>query len=1069
MSQLESFIPLDNDIRLLAIEDTQKNLSIEAGAGTGKTTLLSQRYVNTVLKHNIPLAQCVAITFTEKAALELKQRIHDLLLEKKRPDLAKDVYSAPISTIHAFCSNLLHQKPLAVDLDPGFSQLDPLQQQSFLNTCFNLFLNECLIDLNSEENLNSNHPSHVLQRLNAYDIDLRKIKTLCLEAYDNRVFFNHTLLKSITWPNTRNFITSLLNSYKKLGDLALVHCKDKDDKAYQAIKSMLITLQYLSEQSMLEHISSIMFQLKISSRDGAQKKWSDEKTLKYIKTSFAHLKQQLENMQLQLGHCIAYDTLFLLKDFVNFVDQQKQDQSILDFDDLLLLSLRLVKDNASVRQYFQNMYRCFFVDEFQDTDPVQKELIWLLSGLYQSELQHSTFIVGDPKQSIYRFRGASLETYAHATQDFKSKQQHKPIVQNFRSSEKILHWINMSFSHLLKDHYHPLKALPAHAGKEPAVVTLEPNEEQEDLSSQASLHAEAQSIAQYIKKLLLGQENFIYDKSTQSYRPAQANDIALIYPTSTGLDYLEENLRKQGIPFLSQGSRSFFKRSEVEGLIYILHVLVNPTDSVALAAALKTCYIAINDQDLFTLFEQKQDFCLLDINDTVLENLSKPLGKALQALSQSYHDLHQTVSYSLKEILDCILERFFVYPALALRKHQSQAHANIEKFILLTQYYEQSVSTHLYDFTQWCLSNQDKSHDQPEAPINTQNINAVQLMTMHKSKGLEFPVVIMAQLASKSMPYPNFLKQSHAQRYGFGYTHSGQSIYTQDYAQMINYERNSILQEKKRLLYVACTRAKDRLVISRFSSNSYKDSYHALLQPVLQQTQNLFTPFKIDNDTHLTQQSMLEDENQQLDVSSLDAQTVWSNYQQALIFLKTKQAKFDESISPSSDETVKEPDLEQSLAKIEKSHFGSAFHKIMQDLAGLNFNADAIDAVLLQHAIDEKQRVQLQPLIQICLEHPLIQQAKKAQICHAEFPLLINKQTNLVQSMYIDLLFFDGQHWILIDYKTDELEHKSFEQHALIYQKQIKAYQDALKHYNIELNQAFVFFVKQQHAVDLKI
>ncbi|HMQ11550.1 MAG TPA: UvrD-helicase domain-containing protein [Oligoflexia bacterium] len=1069
MSRLESFIPLDNDIRLLATENTQKNLSIEAGAGTGKTTLLSQRYVNTILNHNVPLAQCVAITFTEKAALELKQRIHDLLLEKKRPDLAKDVYSAPISTIHAFCSNLLHQKPLAVDLDPGFSQLDPLQQQSFLNNCFNLFLNECLTDLNSEEDLSSSHPSQVLQRLNAYDIDLRKIKTLCLEAYDNRIFFIHTLLKNITWPNTKNFIASLLSSYKKLYDLAITHCKDKDDKAYQAIEHMLNKLQYLTEQSMLEHISSIMFQLKISSRDGAQKKWTDEKTLKYIKTSFAHLKQQLENMQLQLGHCIAYDTLFLLNDFVSFVDQQKKEQSILDFDDLLLLSLRLVKDNASVRQYFQSMYRCFFVDEFQDTDPIQKELIWLLSGLYQSDLKHSTFIVGDPKQSIYRFRGASLETYAHATQDFKSKQQHKPIVQNFRSSEKILDWVNMSFSHLLKEHYHPLKALPAHTGKNPAVVTLQPSEDQEDLNSHASLQAEAQCIALYIKKLLLDQEHFIYDKTTQSYRPAQANDIALIYPTSTGLDYLEEHLRKHGIPFLSQSSRSFFKRSEVEGLIYILNALAQPTDSIALTAALKTCYLAIDDQDLFTLFKQKQNFCLLDIDNTALENLSPPLAKALQSLNQSYHDLHQTASYSLKEILDCILERFFVYPALALRKHQAQAHANIEKFMLLTQYYEQSVSSHLYDFTHWCLSNQDKSHDQPEAAINTQNINAVQLMTMHKSKGLEFPVVIMAQLASKPMPYPNFLKQSHAQRYGFGYTHSGQNMYTHDYAQMINYERNSILQEKKRLLYVACTRAKDRLVISQFSSNNYKDSYHALLQPILQQTQSLLTPFKIENDHDLIQKSLFTDQNRNPDVITQDAKTVFSNYQQAMTSIINWQTKLNALVSVSQQETLKKHTLEQSLATIEKSSFGSAFHKIMQDLTELNFKPEYIGTVLLQHAVDEKQHSQLQPLIQKCLDHQLILQAKKAPICHAEFPLLIKKQNNLTHSMYIDLLFFDGKHWILVDYKTDELEHKNLEQHALIYQKQIIAYQEALKHYNIQLNQAFVFFVRHQHAVDLKI
>ncbi|MCI5073296.1 UvrD-helicase domain-containing protein [bacterium] len=1068
MEQLDTFTPLDHAVRQLATEQTQKNLSIEAGAGTGKTTLLSHRYVNTVLNHAVPLSQCVAITFTEKAALELKQRIHDLLLKKQRPDLAKDVYSAPISTIHAFCSNLLHQKPFAAGLDPGFTQLDPLQQRAFLDHCFNLFLNHCLSDLNSEKNLNSSDSSQVLYRLNAYDIDVRKVKTLCMQAYDNRAFFKHTLLKTIPWPDTKSFIVSLFNSYKKLSDLSHAYCDDKEDKAYQAIESMVIKLQYLSEQNIIEHINSIMFQLKISSRDGSQKKWKDEKTLKYIKTSFAHLKQQLEQMQTQLGHCIANDTLFLLKDFIRFVDQQKKEDSLLDFDDLITLSLQLVKEDSSVRQYFQSMYRCFFVDEFQDTDPIQKELIWLLCGLHQSDVHHSTFIVGDPKQSIYRFRGASLETYAQATEDFKHKQQHKPIVQNFRSSEKIIEWINVGFSKLLKEHYHALQALPSHSGKDPAIVTLEPKEDHAQLNTQQLLQEEAQCIAQYIDQLLQKKEPFIYDKASGSYRPAQAKDIALIYPTSTGLDYLEESLRKHAIPFLSQGSRSFFKRSEIEGLIYILHALANPTDSIALVAALKSCYLAIHDQDIFSLYKQKRSVCILDINDTLLEHLNTPLKQALSSLQKCYHDLHKTVQYSLSDVLSFILKNFSVYPALALRKHHAQAQANIEKFILLTQYYENSVSGHLYDFTQWCLSNQDKSHDQPEAPINTQNINAVQLMTMHKSKGLEFPVVIMAQLASKSMPFSNFLSHAHLHRYSFGYSHSGQNMHTQNYTQMLNYERSSILQEKKRLLYVACTRAKDRLVMSRFSSNNYKDSYHALLEPVLQETQTLLSPFKTSTKLDMNNKAKTT----QPDVSSiaaLDADTVWQNYQQAQSAIKDLHRSLDEYFSLPKKENNEEKNLHASLAKIEKSYFGSVFHKVMQDLANLNFNPQHLDTVIHQHAINQNHKKELLLLVQHCLNHPLIQQAKKAPTCHAEYPLLIKNAKQRLESLYIDLLFHDGQHWTLIDYKTDELEHKDLHQQTQLYLPQIKRYQQALKSHNIELNQAYVLFVKHQQAMKINI
>jgi ATP-dependent helicase/nuclease subunit A len=441
-----SFKPADAAIRKQATEDIQDLFAVEAGAGTGKTSLLVARYLQLIQKGGASPSQIVAITFTEKAAAELKDRIREKLGESEHPAL-EELDRAPISTIHAFASSLLRERPMEAGIDPNFQQLDQIAAQAFLDHCYDWFFPTILSSKNRS-----------ITRALAAGISLGRIRQLALLL----LYRHRDLLAGIPKTgnplDTESFFLEVATEADSLWALASSQCVDTMDAGYQSIEKLYQEVASLRSASADVKERALLVRIQAAGK-GNQKAWANPKVAKEQKERMRALGAKLKEAQSSLRQDIFTELLSALADYASYVDEEKRKNGKLDFDDLLLLSRNLLKEHRDVLDYFRGRYKYLLVDEFQDTDPVQTELVFQLAsrpaspntvGSFDLE-PGKLFLVGDPKQSIYRFRRASIEVYGAATKNLEKIGSRLLIQQNFRSSPALIDWVNAVFPTVLAD------------------------------------------------------------------------------------------------------------------------------------------------------------------------------------------------------------------------------------------------------------------------------------------------------------------------------------------------------------------------------------------------------------------------------------------------------------------------------------------------------------------------------------------------------------------------------------------------------------------------------------------
>lgn len=1056
-----------------AARELKQSLIIDAGAGTGKTTVLISRILGTVITGKSDLEHIVAITFTEKASGELKVRLRFELEEalrrldgeewsRVRRALA-DIERAQVTTIHSFCAALLRERPVEAKVEPGFEVLDELGANLLMDRTWEEWMTAEM----------ERGPALLLELLRS-GIALEEIQELAEFLLHHRDILD--LLPSPVNENLGEFIQLFTTDLQRLTELQST-CKDPGDRAFIQVASLKESLEELLGIGTEGQREFLLSHFKVQPTAGNQKNWHPKENLVEIKRLFGEIQKGQEKVVLALRHNRAVGLLKWLSSYVEHYDEAKSANGSLDFFDLLYRCRELLKNNKRVRRYFQERFDYILVDEFQDTDPLQIEILFFLAekspraGSWQEvELKPGKlFLVGDPKQSIYRFRRADIEAYHEAKEIIARQGELLNLSLNFRSRPAVVDWVNGLFSRLIQPPeegtyqpaYQPITA--SRTGKEgPSVMVLPlaPQIPVEGSNATELRMAEARTVAAFLKKIV-AEGWSVWDQRGGERRDIGYGDVGILFRVKEAIDIYEEEFRDFEIPYRVAGGRRYYSRLEMNALLAFLSSLDNPKDAVALTAALRSPFFGVSDEELFLFVQDGYPLDYLALGDKK-DGLPKSIREATRCLRGLYA-LRNQVSVSL--FLLKIYQATRVLPLLYLKPQGDQKVANLLKMVDLARGLEERGLLTLRSFVQFLKKMEATEAEEGESPLAEESEDAVRIMTIHKSKGLEFPLVILADAAYEGRHrVGRGIVNRPQRRLEIRIGSQGRGVMTQCWEETRERERLREEAEDYRLLYVAATRARDYLVIpflpgdekKRFLGPVWeglgivgdipwgkeislsKDSGQGVMvvdSRTLDTEKRELRPFRIGHDF-----KKIKSGSRKANPSRVRYQ-LWERRQQEIrdkgglggkVLAATEVAKAkDEEIWVSGPGTA----------------FGSFVHDVFR---AIDFHRQeamrAIAQALGSEAgLDEATIERGVRLVEWGLNSSVLSRATRSSHMWKELPFVYRHRDDLVEG-FIDLAFEEDGEIVVVDFKTDMVENgKELEERASLYAPQGIVYAMALE------------------------
>jgi ATP-dependent helicase/nuclease subunit A len=741
---------------------------VSAGAGTGKTTVLVERFVKAVCERGLDVDSLLVITYTERAAGELRSRIRARLGELGRDDLARALDGAWISTIHGFCLRLLKSHPFAAGIDPRFRVLDESQSRVLQSEAFEAALEEFLSDDEDERSL----------LLSTYGA--RALRRMLTGVYETlRAAGRPLVLELGTRPSLAERIDELREAARCLVDEA--------EAGETARATGARALELLEERTLPERLLDLT-ELKARGERAA---------------TYEEARRGVE--QAALDELAARDRDLLqelLGAFERAYRAAKERESALDFEDLQLLARDLLRENAEVRERESWRFRSIMVDEFQDTNRLQCELVDLLAeGADDKEI----FFVGDEFQSIYGFRHADVHV-------FRERREHASgvlaLTQNYRSRPEVLGAINHLFSAEFGEDFQRLEAAgrfadPAFETPVELLVT--------DKSSYAGTdvhwrRAEARHIARRVHELI--QEGV-----------APAGEIVLLFAAGTDAEWYEEELRHLGIPTYRATGRGYFGQQQVVDLLSYLRLLHNRYDDEALVTVLASPLVGVSNDALVLLRRAAPKRPLfLPFEKGLPSELAAHDVQLFRAFHQRFERLaRMTPTLSLERLLEAIISEHDYDLAALAQWDGRRRYANMRKLARLARSYEELRGPDIEGFVRFVREQEAVGARELEAVAEEEDGDAVRLLTIHSAKGLEFKVVVVADAGrDRAAPSPDEILCLPDGRFGFRVADpaTGERRGAFEYEAVREAEREEEKAERLRLYYVAMTRAIDRLIVS---------------------------------------------------------------------------------------------------------------------------------------------------------------------------------------------------------------------------------------------------------------
>ncbi|HKC28119.1 MAG TPA: UvrD-helicase domain-containing protein, partial [Jatrophihabitans sp.] len=568
--------------------DTAATLFVNAGAGSGKTHALVERVAALVLTDGVRLANVAAVTFTEKAGAELRDRLRATFEGKAREagtreaanEALDDLDGAAIGTLHAFAQRILAEHPIEAGLPPIIEVMDEVGSSVAFDERW-AGLQTALLDDDSVA-----APLLVALQLG---MELKHVRSLALllgndwDLIDERVLVGPE--PELRWPD----IAAIVDDARRfVGELR--HCRVEDDKLAARFDDVVEILtaydEAVDDESRLGVVRQLG-ELKFG-RIGRKENWL--RPIDEIRTQGNDLAAAAKQLvDAVLDQCLRIITRWVARRVVEAAEIRRREGK-LEFHDLLVLSRDLLRRDAGVRAALHDSYQRLLLDEFQDTDPIQIELaIRICAGADGAAADWRDidvpdgrlFVVGDAKQSIYRFRRADIRNYLEAQAHVGEASS---LTTNFRSVEPILGWVNHVFgtlitpSHGQQPEYVPLDGVRSETGSGAAVTVLGAAAHQDGLNAAALREHEARDVAAIIRQML--DEGWtVWDEQAEAWRPARRDDIAILVPARTSLPFLEDALDAAAVPYRAEASSLVYQAAEVRSLLAAARAVADASDA----------------------------------------------------------------------------------------------------------------------------------------------------------------------------------------------------------------------------------------------------------------------------------------------------------------------------------------------------------------------------------------------------------------------------------------------------------------------------------------------------------
>ncbi|OFW35971.1 MAG: hypothetical protein A3F70_17435 [Acidobacteria bacterium RIFCSPLOWO2_12_FULL_67_14] len=887
----------DEDARALIETAIDQTLVVEAAAGTGKTTALVRRIVRVISAGRADIRGIIAVTFTEKAAGELKLRLRQQLEEERQRaggDAAerlsaavRNLEEAHVSTIHGFCADLLRERPVEAGVDPLFRVLTEGQARQLFDQAFDAWLQTKLEDPPEGIRRSLRRPGRSVRpgepdedgpverlRRAAYDLaewrdfpgawtrepfdrakaiaGLLELVHACADVSANPSYAGDNLYVD-TEPVrrlSREIKSQIPNSASARGSgetsPKLREGGPKSQRAEPEAQSLKPEALDGLEAQLVELRKNRDFKRARKGSGPTYRKGTPRAT---VLDARAALMAALDEFQARADADLAAALHAELRDCVAHYERLKAREGALDFLDLLLRARDLIRLNDAVRRHFQSRFTRIFVDEFQDTDPVQAELLLLLSADDPREtgwervspVPGKLFVVGDPKQSIYRFRRADVQTYWRVCAQLKHAGA-VPIElrRSFRSVPNIQRAVNLAFAPCMNGNpdtlqagYVPLERVREDAPGQPSVVALPVPAPygSRSVSPREIERSLPDAVGAYVEWLVHQSGWTVTERRTPGARlPLEARHICILFRRflSFGEDVTRpyvEALEARGIKHLLVGGRTFHGREEIETLRAALTAIEWPDDQLSVFATLRGALFAIGDEELLEYHHRNHSFHPFRVPEALPGHLH-PVRDALRALASLHRQRNRR---PVADTISALLDETRAHVGFVLRTGGEQALANVLHVAELARQYEMDGGMSFRGFVE-TLQTAASVQQPAEAPILEEGSDGVRMMTVHKAKGLEFPVVILADITARLTPY-DASRHIDPDRKVCALRIGGWSP-----KELSDRRETEIARERaegERIAYVAATRARDLLVVPALGDGPYEDGWVAPLNAAI--------------------------------------------------------------------------------------------------------------------------------------------------------------------------------------------------------------------------------------------
>ena len=872
-----------------ALDDT---LIVEAAAGTGKTTELVGRIVQILAEGRADVSEIVAVTFTEKAAGELKLRLRERLDRERmasasnadrraRLDAAlKQLEEAHVNTIHGFCADLLRERPVEAGIDPLFEVLTEPAAGRLFDDAFGRWLPEQLA--NPAEGVR-----RALRRT-SFGGDEGPLDRLRNAAWDLTSWRDFDAPWTRPAFNRDAEIDAAAASLHDLADLTREPSSRSDPLFYGTEPVRRLSDEIRLQQTFGDRAGTAVYDgweagLVDLSRDRVLANTKHGRGSAYrhgiprqrVIDAIEDVRGRLDRFRMDADASLAALLQIELRGAIERYQRMKAKSGALDFLDLLLHARNLIRFNPQVRQGFQRRFKHIFVDEFQDTDPLQAEILLLLAS-DDPELTDwrkarpapgRLFLVGDPKQSIYRFRRADVSIYRDVCRQLQAcGGRLVRLTISFRSVPEIQACVNAAFAPImngdeatLQASYVPLARHRRALDGQPAIVALPvPSPYGRRYISGKEIDASLPNAVGALVDWIVSASGWkVTERSGDEPVPAAAKHICLLFrrfiswQTDVTRPYVEA-LEARGIPHVLVGGRAFHEREEVEAIRAALAAIEWPDDELSVFATLRGPFFAIGDEELLEYAHRfgaqtdngfrRHPFHPFRVPDMMrrevppdLDHL-RPIVDALGLLgllhrhrNRVFADDDETPWGGAAGILHKLLKSTRAHVGLALRPGGEQALANVLHVAELARQYELGGGISFRGFVEE-LRTEAETAQAAEAPILEEDSDGVRMMTVHKAKGLEFPIVILADLTCR-------LSRAEAGRWiDPGGRLCALKLGGWAPRDLLLHDAEEAARDRaeaERLAYVAATRARDVLVVPAIGDEVYEGGWLDPLMPAI--------------------------------------------------------------------------------------------------------------------------------------------------------------------------------------------------------------------------------------------